>query len=523
MQKSHWKRTLSLVSLVLLLLIPMGGQALTGSVYEVFVASYYDGNQDGMGDLPGLVQKLDYIKALGADNLWLMPIHPSPSYHKYDVLDYCAIDPDYGTMADFDTLLHEMDQREMGLILDFVVNHTSNLHPWFLSACESLSIPDCGKETCTANEGLCVRHNPYVQYYHFSKEEGGHSVPNAKDWFYKGSFGGHMPDLNLNSELVRQELIDIMRFWLDKGVAGFRLDAVVHYYEENVEQNTQFLQWLNQQAKMIKEDCYIVAEAWKDKQTIASLAESGIDSFFDFPMGNSTGELVMSLKKREGAKFAQKVVAWQDMLSLHNPNGVNATFLTNHDMGRISGVLVNQQPKMKMAASMMILQRGIPFVYYGEEIGMSGSGRDENKRLPMLWDTTDQSGACLPPAMADQTQRLTIGVMEQSQDPNSLWSHYHNLLTFVKEMPILQTGTMSAIDCGISSVAALNFDGLVQVYHNLDGKKPVVIPQVENGLLKGTFPAENKAEITLVNGQLTLPPLSTAVVVSDDYIHATQK
>ena len=190
--------------------------------YEIFVYSFCDSNGDGLGDLQGVTDQLDYLQNLGITGIWLMPIHPSSSYHKYNVSDYYAIDPDYGTMEDFETLMAECEKRGIHVILDLVVNHTGSDHPWFQEAAAYLqSLGDAEPD---------VQACPYVDYYNFTKEpKTAHTQVPGTDWYYESQFSSAMPDLNLDSELVRQEIGDIMRFWLDKGVAGFRLDAAKEF------------------------------------------------------------------------------------------------------------------------------------------------------------------------------------------------------------------------------------------------------------------------------------------------------
>ena len=201
--------------------------------YEVFVYSYQDSNGDGIGDLNGLRNRLDYIEEMGYDGLWLMPIMPSPSYHKYDVMDYKAIDPQYGTLEDMRALVQACHERGIRIIIDLPVNHTSLRHPWFLNAAESLQKRQ--------------EDSPYIDYYHFSKDPGAKSVQlNGTKWYYEEQFsGGGMPDLNLDNAAVRNEIQDIMTFWLsDVGVDGFRLDAVTSFYTGDTSRNVAFLNWM---------------------------------------------------------------------------------------------------------------------------------------------------------------------------------------------------------------------------------------------------------------------------------------
>ena len=489
-------RTRLLALLLCLVLLPAAGFAAPqGPVYEVFVASFADGNGDRMGDLKGLAQKLDYISSLHMRGLWLMPIHPSPSYHKYDVVDYLDIDPAYGTLADFEALAAAAGQRGISLYLDLVINHTSSQHPWFLQAAQDLA---SGTDS------------PYTRYYHFS-QQGGHPVPGAPGWFYEGHFGPHMPDLDLDDPAVREEIRAILAFWLQKGADGFRLDATTHYYEENTGRNTAFLQWLVKEARALKPDVYIVGEAWKDESTVLSLYESGIDSLFPFPMAGSTGWLIPALREQRGADIAARVAAWDGAIRARNPSALDAPFLSNHDMGRSAGYLMYQPANIKQAAAVYLTMPGVPYVYYGEELGLSGSGRDENKRLPMLWGADDNADA-LPPADADQSQRQKAGVAEQQADPASILSFYRQVLALRAQAPELLRGAVTALDLGHDALAAWQAtqDGqTVTVIHNV-GAKTLTIPAPHGSLLGGWDIGSGAPE--LADGQLTLPPHSGCIL-----------
>ena len=185
--------------------------------YEIFVYSFCDSNGDGIGDLQGVISKLDYLQELGIRGIWFMPIHPSQSYHKYDVRDYYDIDPQYGTLADFEQLMAECQKRDIHVITDLVLNHTGDDHEWFLTACDYLRSLPAGAEPDPAE---CK----YVDYYYFSREaQGKYHAISGSDWYYEGQFSPDMPDLDLANENVRADIKDIMQFWFDKGVSGFRL------------------------------------------------------------------------------------------------------------------------------------------------------------------------------------------------------------------------------------------------------------------------------------------------------------
>lgn len=502
------KRLLAL--LLALLLIPLPSPALEGVVYEIFVASFQDSDGDGMGDLKGIEQQLPYIQTLHPKGLWLMPIHPSPSYHKYDVVDYLSIDPAYGTMEDFDSLVAALNNKGIGLILDLVLNHTSSEHPWFLSAQKSLNIPPCGQEICPHQEG-CRQHNKYVGYYLFAEGTGKHPVPGAEGWYYHSNFGHHMPDLNLDNPDVREEITNIAHFWLDKGVQGFRLDAVIHYYEQNGEKNASFLSWFNNMVKAHTPDTYIVAEAWSDKNTIANLYQSGIDSLFDFPLSGADGYIIKALRSKDGQTLVKTLVQNNQALLKAHPLAQNAPFLSNHDTGRIAGILRRDVTQLKLAAALYLTLPGVPFIYYGEEVGMTGSGRDENKRLPMLW-RGDGQGLTLPPKDADQPQRQPLGVLEQEANPASLLSYYRALLSARENCPEMARGSMEALETEHQAIAAYTIhdeQGACTVLHNL-GEEAISLDITWPGKL--LFAGGNEYGTPELQGSILLLPPKTSSI-----------
>ncbi len=418
------------IALVLVLMALVGScfseeAAPAANWYEVFVRSYQDSDGDGIGDLPGLISRLDYISEMGYDGLWLMPIMPSPSYHKYDVTDYKAIDPEYGTLADFRALADACHERGIRLIIDLPVNHSSVQHPWFTQACEALR---------TNAESR------YTDYYCFSKENGQKAVPiSGTEWFYEEQFsGGGMPDLNLDSDAVRQEITQIMDFWLnDCGADGFRLDAVTSYYAADTEKNVAFLKWLNDTAKALKPDCFLVGEAWTGLGTIAEYYESGLDAFFLFPASQAEGYIARTIRAR--SKPAQQFVKYMQEVQATLGDHTLAPFIGNHDTGRAVGSLQARSApeRAKFAETLVNLMGGATFTYYGEEIGMVGSGDDPNKRLAMYWNDGDMTGQ--PPGTTKVEYAFPC-VDEQLADANSLLNYCKALNHLKKQFPAIAWG-----------------------------------------------------------------------------------
>ncbi len=490
--------------LALVLVLGMGAAAraevpaASGVAYEIFVGSFADSDGDGIGDLRGIERKLDYIASLGVDMIWLTPIHPSPSYHHYDVTDYYSVAPEFGTMADFDGLVSACAERGIGVILDLVVNHTSSEHPWFLAACAALG---SGDDSLTG-------------WYNFTQGAGEHDVPGMQGWFYEGRFGYHMPDLNLDSDAVRDEIAKIIAFWQGHGVSGFRLDATTSYYTGAPDGNAGFVRFITETARANDPDCYVVGECWADEQTILGLYGSGIPSLFNFPAADVNGLLVQAALNGRGAAVARRMAAWNESLRAVSPASQDAPFLTNHDMARARGMLRSDDAAMRTAAMLYLLLPGRPFVYYGEELGMSGSGRDENKRLPMLWSAAEGSANCLPPADADQKQRLKAGVAEQEGDGDSLLNWYRRLIALRALAPELARGSMAALDAGSDALCAFTVtDGTtVAVLINASsGETAAVDPAalgIENAALLGC--AGVAAEDFVRDG--ALPPVSCALL-----------
>ena len=427
-----------------------GSSALTRdgfcrTTYEVFVYSFCDSDGDGIGDLPGLLSKLDYINDgspaegddLGMTGLWLMPVFPSNTYHKYDVTDFTGIDPAYGTPEDMDALLAACHERGMTVILDLPVNHTSTAHPWFQVAAKYLrSLPpgrEAVKEEC-----------PYVWYYQFAREQYDGYVPLPdSEWYYEARFWSEMPDLNLTTGEVRQELKDVIDFWLDRGVDGFRLDAVTSYYTDNPEAGIEFTRWLTETAKERKPSAYIVGEAWADQNTYARFYRSGIDSLFDFAFAGRDGIISRIMNGTADLRyFAEAMVQEEELYASMNPLYVNAPFYTNHDMDRGAEYFVGDDgTKAKIAEALNLLMTGNAFIYYGEELGMKGAGRDENRRAPMYWsDDPHAPGMCAGPAGLDEI-RMEYGSLEkQISDPDSIFSYVREAVRIRESLPAVSRG-----------------------------------------------------------------------------------
>lgn len=412
--------------------------------YEVFVYSFCDSDGDGVGDLQGLISKLDYINDgddttdtdLGCNGIWLMPVNPSPTYHKYDVADYYGIDEEYGTLEDFQTLLAECDKRGIKVIMDLVLNHSSSQNPWFQEACTYLK----GLGGAEPNAADC----PYYDYYHFSKEQGGGFYQiEGTDWYYEAQFWSEMPDFNLDCEALREEFAKVTQYWLDMGAGGFRLDAVKEYYTGAPQANIAFLEWLTDTVKSQKEDAYLVGEAWLPMEDYAQYYASGIDSIFDFAFADKDGIISKVLNGASATKYGAAVSSLEETFGTYNEDYIDAPFYTNHDMGRSAGYYAGDDSaaQTKMAAAMNLFMSGSAFVYYGEELGMKGSGKDENKRAPMYWSmNADAEGMCDGPKDMENVKMKFESLEEQEKDAASVYQFYKKVIKIRNQNPEIARG-----------------------------------------------------------------------------------
>ena len=485
--------------------------------YEIFVYSFCDSDGDGIGDLQGVISKLDYLQELGITGIWLMPIHPSTSYHKYNVSDYYAIDPQYGTMEDFERLITECEKRNIHVILDLVVNHTGSEHPWFREAAAYLQGLPEGTEP---DPEAC----PYVDYYYFSKETVGNSSRpiQGTDWYYEGMFDAAMPDLNLGNQQVREEIRDIMQFWIEKGVAGFRLDAAKEFYSGSVSKNVEVLRWLQETATSLDPDCYLVAEVWENFQTITEYYASGITSIFNFAFANSDGKITKVL---QGAGNPTVVTTYATALQkadaayrAMNPDYIDAPFLSNHDVGRIAGFAGRDENKMKMAAAMNLFMGGSAFIYYGEEIGMPGSGNDPSKRAPMYWIAARDNGTTDPPPECQLPEEYLLGSLEeQVNDDNSLYQYYRQTIAIRNALPQIARGiptAETALNTGCVSAFRKTWgDESCIILMNIDSNPASVdLTGYENWTLAASLSADGNP-IAVDGTTLNLPAWGVAVLL----------
>lgn len=419
--------------------------------YEIFVRSFYDTDDNGIGDFNGIVQKLDYLESLGITAIWLMPIHPSPSYHGYDVVSYYNVNSEYGNLHDFKRLLEEVHKRDMHIIIDLVLNHTSDQHPFFKSAVRSAN-------------------SPYHDWYIWSGTNQGNTWYPAGDSYYYALFCGCMPDLNYNNPEVTAQMEKVVDFWLNMGVDGFRVDAAKHLIEEGekIENTPATHEWYKGFYKAYKEQnpqAYTVGEVFgAGSSMVKSYSGDQLDQIFNFEMSNgfvNSANGGASSAITSAIKFAQ-----QDM-----PDFNFATFLTNHDQNRVMSVMRGNVDKAKLASFLMLTSPGTPFIYYGEEIGMQGQKPDEDIRLPMQWSANPFAGFSTSTPWRDpRTDYAQVNVGLQNGDATSLLEHYRTLIALRKEHGALHGNDITIINTHNSSVFSslrVSEDEIILIVTNL--------------------------------------------------------
>ena len=420
--------------------------------YQVFVRSFQDSDGDGIGDLNGLVQRLDYVNDgdprtkddLGANCIWLMPIAESPSYHGYDVVDQYRVERDYGTADDFRRLMAEAHRRGIRVIVDLVLNHLSSDHPYFKQA---LVDPDSRYRSwfLLSPTAPDVR-GPWDQVVW-------HRSP-YRDEHYFGVFVGGMPDLDYASPAVRQEARDVARFWLQEmGVDGFRLDAVAHLVEDgakmkHVAGSHDVLREWAAYVRGIAPGAFTVGEVWDATAPMLAYYPDQLDTYFAFEPADAMLEAVRT--GRVG-KLHDAVRAIDSAVPGHRWS----PFLRNHDMPRTLTELGGDVAKARAAATLQLTLPGSPFVYYGEELGMTGGKPDPRIRTPMHWRRAPKvgftTGTAWEPLQADS---LTANVEAQTGDPSSLLSHYRALIQARTTHPALGAGDYVPLSTGTDGVAA---------------------------------------------------------------------
>ena len=479
--------------------------------YEIFTGSFSDSNGDGIGDLNGIINRLDYLndgnidsgKSLGIQGIWLTPIFASPSYHKYDVKDYYSIDPKFGSQEDLDKLIKECHDRNIILILDMVINHTSKEHEWF-------------KQFVKAHQSNDTS-NKYYDYYVFADND---SLPGGRRFriisgtnqSYECNFSDDMPELNFDNENVRNDVLEIARYYLDKGIDGFRFDAAKYVYFGDNGSSIDFWNWYCKELKKIKEDVYLVAEVWSGEAEVNEYIKAM--NCFNFSMSQAEGVIASASKGNNINTYTSYIESYQDRLRAINREAMMISFISNHDMDRAAGYLSVSTGLAYIGANLNILTPGSPFIYYGEEIGMKGSrggaNTDANRRLAMLWGDNDTVKD--PEGSTYELKNQINGTVKENLDKkDSLLRHYSKLIRIRKLYPEIARGTYTKLDLGDSSLGGfrIDYDGqTVYLIHNAtDAQQTIKLNDVSKLLESAGF---DQAEFK--SGELKIGPYTSALL-----------
>ena len=505
------------------------------TLYQIYVRSFADSDGDGIGDIRGIIETFDYLNDgdissgtdLGVQAIWLTPIFDGNSGHNYDAIDFYSIDPEFGKMEDFVELVKLCDKRNVKLILDLALNHTSTICEWFRES------KDAHINGNTSNK--------YYNYYNWSyrsnsQEEVPAGYVNVKDtnWYYESRFDtadGSMPDLNYGymddkaktytPNAVAKEMLNVAKYWMDLGVDGFRFDAVKYIYYENHVKSSAFYNWYTGELRKKNPDIYLIGECWDDETDILQYYSSM--NCFNFPMVDNGTIASVAMNNSSIKGFTSGIQNFQSSILKKNSNGMLSCFLSNHDMDRSAGY-INYDNARKMAASLYLLTPGTPVIYYGEEIGLLGSGdspEDANRRLPMKWEDVYD---CRYPQEATYKKDWYAPdkntVFDQEDNENSLLNHYVNVLKIRHSYPAIARGTYKSIDGGKSYFGGFyvtyNNESMI-ILHNTSPNKTVTVNLKTFSLLSGysrfellEFVGVNDA--TIEGTTLTLGPQTTVIL-----------
>ncbi len=402
-----------------------------GAFMQVYVRAYQDSDGDGKGDLKGLIQRLDYLQDLGIKGLWLLPVTQSSDRdHGYAVKNYRAIETDYGTQADFELLISEAHKRGIGVIVDYVINHSSNQHPLFMNSSSS---------AMNAQRNYFVWQNPKPTGWQIYGQDPWHASPWANGFYFAG-FSNTMPDFNLRATEVEQFHHDNLRYWLNKGVDGFRFDAVGNLVENSstaweVQPENHTIMSKVRQTVMQYNQRYMVCEAPANSGAFADSNSCGSAFAFDL-----SGSIVGAAKG--------DVSAIQKLADYYKTRSSNlAPFVSNHDRfagDRLWNQLQGNVAQYKLAAASYLLLPGTPYIYYGEEIGMAASDAltgDWSLRTPMSWTADARGFSTGSPFRSLSSNIGTQNVAQQLSDTASLHQHYKKLLALRNTQVALNSGT----------------------------------------------------------------------------------
>ncbi len=486
--------------------------------YEIFVRSFADSDDDGIGDLNGVTEKLDYLENLGFTGIWLMPINESPSYHKYDVANYYEIDNSYGDIDDLKNLIEKAHEKNIKVIIDLVMNHSSLYLNEFKLASDAY-YKFLNKQELNEEE------QRYYDYYCFYENE---KDPNARgktlyknpyyNFYYEANFSKDMPEFNFDSTYVREDFEKIMKYYLDLGVDGFRLDAVLYYYLNNTQKNLEVLRWINDYVKSIKKDAYVVGESWSSAQIIEEYYSSGIDSFFYFPGSTAYPDGLYLNSTNMDGRMVETFYEELEKINETSKEGIPAPFIDNHDMSRY--VRVTSPEKTKFFYGLLTITNGTTFTYYGDEVGMSGNNPpDQNVRTSIRWgedngkyDTDQLSGVT-------KVEYPYGTVKENIEDENSILNYYKKANYLRNKFPSISRGEMSLVKAdkerGLLIISKSYLNEIIDIAINFKENYNIILDSSdinENKKVVGQLIVNNEKYIgELKDGSIILPSYSIAI------------
>lgn len=419
--------------------------AETTVFYEIFVRSFADGNGDGIGDFKGIEENLDYLKDLGVGAIWLMPMMESTTYHGYDVVDYYSPNPDYGTIEDFDSLVEACHEKDIKIIIDFVVNHTSSSNEWFQSALADENSEY--RDFYSISETIPVSEND-AEYSYWRQDAN-------TGLYYYAHYDTIMPDLDYNNQAVRDEIKNVAKFWLEHGVDGFRLDGSKEI-DADIDVTLSWWSEFTNAVADIKKDAFIVGENWTTNYVEVGRYYEAMPSSFNFiatdeilNMSNGQYVDIVADMNQMRKRYSDKVEA-----SDVNAIMIDSVMIGNHDMDRVVTRL-NSVEKAKLAASIQFTLAGTPFIYYGEEIGQAGQKPDDNRREPFDWYKsadgqymTEMTDIFFNPVLTYVKPNDNVSVEEEQADDNSMLNHYRRLISIRNENPAFYNGTYETLGMG---------------------------------------------------------------------------
>ncbi|MDD3428579.1 MAG: alpha-amylase family glycosyl hydrolase [Oscillospiraceae bacterium] len=477
-------------------------QDLYRNFYAVTVPSFYDNDGDGVGDLQGIAWNMDYIANLNCNGLYISSVLSGADSLKNAVSDYYSIDPAFGTLEDMAFLLDECKMRAITLIMEMPLNHTSTQHTWFTLAVESLKAGDFD--------------NQYVNYYNFTTESSkeGYYPVEGTAYYYQAINGSEKPDLNLNNETLRADLQDALQYWLERGVGGFCFTGVEDYFENDADATMQVLVWLVDFCKRIKPECYVAADANTDFNTTGSLYASGFDTIMNYGYAGETGRIVKTVNKTDPlGRYGEAMTYAQRVFAQYTADTVDGNFLSGQNVGRLYDWFAGDVSKIKLAIGLNAMLGGSNFLFYGEELGLSGA---VNVNTAMDWAEVESLGETIVEG-GNTVQPLGSAELQKA-DPGSIYNYTRLALRLRQENPEIARGVAKVAtgieDEDLSAVfKATDAGTLIVVINTAMETKTIQSPMTLFGAtaMRGYLSPTGRSA-TFTQEELSIPPYGIVVL-----------